>query len=267
MRHHLPQSYLHEFSKHGTPVILVGDILGGSASWNFLSESLGQELRVIGVSPMLVAYSGQGQLPPEPWSIKFEAEALATAMDNLGIPSAHIGGWSLGGAIAAAFAVHYPHRTKTLMLIEPQMRWVLRELGKHLEADDGAEKFRGYGHEISQKELADFLHEVGAVPFNEDPIQSRAWRLAWVHRLAIRYAHKVIDETGDLSSLRKLDMPTLLVRGNLSLDSDIGITDALAKLIPKACMQILEGNHTSHFANPDAFMNEYIKLINSAIEN
>ena len=90
-------------------------VLSSVRRLNTFAQPLGQcHDTAIGVSPMLVAYSGQGQLPPEPWSIKFEAEALATAMDNLGIPSAHIGGWSLGGAIAAAFAVE----TQNLVILE-----------------------------------------------------------------------------------------------------------------------------------------------------
>ena len=262
MNLHIPEGYSHSFSENGDAVILIGDILGGSASWNFLAEYLAGKFHVIGVSPILVAYSAQGLPPPKPWSILFEAEALASAMDHWGIQKAHIGGWSLGGAIAAAFAIYYPNKTKTLMLVEPQMRWVLRELGRNEEADYRAVKFKGYGDEISEQELSDFLHEVGAVPVEEDPRQSRAWRLAWVNRLAIRYANEVIDELGDLSELKKLNMPTLLVRGDSSLNSDIEITDALASLIPKAKRRILQGGHTSHFSNPDMFMEAYFKLIN-----
>lgn len=260
MRLHTPPGHLREYSSAGTAVVLVGDILGGAASWGAHAERLAEQWHVIGVSPLVVAHAALEAAPPEPWSIDAEADALAAALDNLGVRRAHLGGWSMGGAIALSFAMTHPERVLTLALVEPQVRWVLRGLGREAEADADAEHFRDYTGHIGEEELARFLHMVGAVPPGEDPRESRAWRLAWTNRLAIRYAHRVVEHQDDVSRLAALTMPALLVRGDGAGPTDVAITDALVELIPGAGRLLLPGGHTSHLANMDAFLDAYDAL-------
>lgn len=266
MRLHTPPGYLREYSSVGPAIVLVGDILGGAASWGGHAERLVGQWHVIGVSPLVVAHAAQGAPPPEPWGIDSEADALAAALDNLGVREAHVGGWSMGGAIAIAFAMAHPERTRTLALVEPQVRWVLRGLGREAEASADAEHFRDYAAQtdIGEEQLARFLHRVGAVPADEDPRESRAWRLAWTNRMAIRYAHRIIEHQDDIGRLATLTMPTLLVRGNGASLTDRAITDALAELIPSARRLVLPGGHTSHMTSMDAFLEAYAALITGA---
>ena len=262
MRLHTPPGYLREYSSAGPAVVLVGDILGGAASWSEHAGRLAGQWHVIGVSPLVVAHAAQETSPPEPWGINAEADALAAALDNLGVREAHVGGWSMGGAIALAFAMAYPKRTLTLALVEPQVRWVLRGLGREAEAGADAEHFRAYAAQtdIGEEELASFLHKVGAVPAQEDPRHSRAWRLAWTNRLAIRYAHRVVEHHDDIARLSALTMPTLLVRGDAASLTDRAIADALAELIPGAQRLVLPGGHTSHMTSMEAFLEAHAAL-------
>ncbi len=48
-----------------------------------------------------------------------QAEAISALMDSLKIPKAVIIGHSFGGAITAAFAVHYPEKVKGLVFLAP----------------------------------------------------------------------------------------------------------------------------------------------------
>ncbi len=247
-------------------MVLVGDILGGYASWSAHAERLIERWRVIAVSPVVVGYAAQGEAPPEPWSIDVEADAMASALDDVGVRSAHVGGWSLGGAVAIAFAMAYPERTRSLVLVEPQVRWVLRALGREREADADVEELRAYGgdSDVDEATLARFLQKVGAVAPGEDPRENRAWRLAWNHRLAIRYAHRVVEHHDDIERLARLTMPLLIVRGKDTDPTDRAMSDGLADLLPGAERLILPGGHTSHMTALEPFLGALTELVERA---
>lgn len=60
---------------------------------------------------------GQSTAPPDfDWSLENYAAVLATFLDKVGVPSAHIVGAKTGGAIAMQFAGTYPQRTRSLIL-------------------------------------------------------------------------------------------------------------------------------------------------------
>ncbi|HUF54254.1 MAG TPA: alpha/beta fold hydrolase [Dehalococcoidia bacterium] len=57
-------------------------------------------------------------LEPEGWNLPAFAGDLAGLLDALGVEKAHIGGQSLGGMIAAQFAVDYPERCASILLCD-----------------------------------------------------------------------------------------------------------------------------------------------------
>ena len=245
---------------------MVGDILGGYASWGPHAALLGDDHRFIAISPLVVAYAAVGQPPPEPWSVGAEGEALAAALDSLGLDSAHVGGWSLGGAVVLNFAMRHPRRVRSLTLVEPQTRWALRATGRVADADADTEMMRGFAElaEVDEEALAAFFRHVGAVEPGARPQESRAWRLAWTHRQALRYAWRVVEHDGDPSRLAAVTAPTLLVRGDATLPLDRLMTDTLAGLLPNAERLTLPGGHTSHLTAIDEFVRAFRALVAEA---
>ncbi len=253
-----PPAYTRDYSQDGEPLFLVGDILGGYASWSAHAERLADAWRVIATSPLIVAYAAQGQYAPAPWSMDTEGEALKAALDERGIEAAHVGGWSLGGAVALNFAMAHPERVRSLLLVEPQVRWVLRATGNGALADADRAVFAHFGSltDVDEGALSTFLHRVGAVALDEDARESRAWRLAWTNRLAIRYSPRIVEHAGDAALLADVHAPALLVRGERTTPPDIAMTDALAGLLPSARLHILPGGHTSHMTSMESFLAE-----------
>ena len=239
---------------------MVGDILGGYASWGPHAALLGDDHRFIAVSPLLVAYAALGQPPPEPWGIGAEGEALAAALDSLGVESAHVGGWSLGGAVALDFAMSHPRRVRALTLVEPQTRWALRAAGRHADPVGDIVRRIAEMPEVDEEALAAFFRHVGAVEPGARPQDSRAWRLAWEHRQTLRYALRVAEHDDDPSRLRAVTAPTLVVRGAATSERDRRITDALADLLPNAELLTLPGGHTSHINAIDEFVRAFRRL-------
>ncbi len=252
----LPPGFIRDYGGTGSAVVMVGDMLGGYASWARHAERLTGDWHVLCVSPLVVAYAAQGEPSPDGWGIGMESQALAAALDAHGISSAHLVGWSLGGAIVLDFALSHPERVDSLTLVEPQVRWVLRGLGRYGEEERAdSERFRAFAvRSITEEALADFLRLVGVVAPDEEPRESRAWPLAWANRLAVAGAWRVITHEDDLARLSHLRMPVLLVRGEQSTELDLSMVAALGELIPHATSLALPGGHTSHMTAMDRFL-------------
>ncbi len=60
---------------------------------------------------------GAAASAPEPFTYERFAEDLARVLDGLGVERAHIAGLSLGGQVALEFALRYPDRLSSLVLI------------------------------------------------------------------------------------------------------------------------------------------------------
>lgn len=198
-------------------------------------------------------------MPSADWGIPEEGRALASSLDSAGIEKAHLAGWSMGATIVLDFAMAHPERVLSLTLVEPQVWWLLRAQAKLVDVmRTHVERFRAFTQiPITVGVLAEFLRMVGALSPDENPVESRAWRLAWVNRLAITSAWKVVTHDDDPARLGSLDMPVLLVRGADTGVVDQAMTESLAELLPHAETLVLPGGHTSHLRGMDQFLDVF----------
>jgi 3-oxoadipate enol-lactonase len=96
------------------PPLVLGPSLGTTtAMWEPQVEALSQHFRVIRYD---ARGHGASPVPPGPYTIDDFADDLLKLLDRLGIESAHIGGISLGGMTAMAFAAAHPERVDRLVL-------------------------------------------------------------------------------------------------------------------------------------------------------
>jgi 3-oxoadipate enol-lactonase len=103
----------------GDPLILICGLSADLQVWRFLVPELSKRHRVI-------CYDNRGagrtDAPDISYSIPGMAADLAALMDGLEIDSAHVLGWSMGGAIAQAFALAHPERVRKLLLLSTWAR-------------------------------------------------------------------------------------------------------------------------------------------------
>jgi 3-oxoadipate enol-lactonase len=100
----------------GAPVLVLSNgIMMGTASWAYQKVVLERYLQVL-----LYDCRGmwQSDHPEGPYSMHMHADDLAGLLDGLDIDKAHIAGISYGAEISMVFALSYPHRTKSLIVID-----------------------------------------------------------------------------------------------------------------------------------------------------
>ena len=265
-RHSPPPNYAREFGVAGNRVVLVGEILAGGTAWRPHAEKLAVNWRVTTVTPVVTLEAADGHTPRPGWTIADEARVLQSFLDEAGMEKVHLGGWSLGGAIALEVATAIPERIASLTLVEAQAWWVMRAL--RLEPLGYEQLVRAFERfniaDVDEESLIAFLQMVGAVEDRDDPREMRGWRLAVANRQAIPFSQTVVNTQGDTATLAKLAMPVLLSGGDASQPFDQAITEGLARLIPHAERLTLPGNHTSHLTNLGAFLDRFERFLTQA---
>lgn len=102
-------------SGRGQPVVLLHGFPLNRSMWGEQVEALGKSYRVI--APDLRGHGGT-TVPDEPATMEESAHDVAALLDELGIESASVGGLSMGGYVALAFARLYPQRVSSLVLAD-----------------------------------------------------------------------------------------------------------------------------------------------------
>ena len=99
----------------GELLVLSNGIMMSVVSWAYQTAALPKHMR-------LLLYDCRGmwrsEHPAGPYSMAQHADDLAELLDALDIKAAHIGGISYGSEISMEFAIRYPQKTKSLIVID-----------------------------------------------------------------------------------------------------------------------------------------------------
>ncbi len=101
----------------GAPLVMTHGFAGPTDHWR-------QEVLPLAAGRTLLLYDvrghGRTEVPQDPsqYSLPTFAADLAALLQGLGVQRAHIGGLSMGGMVAAQFAVDYPQMVESLTLCD-----------------------------------------------------------------------------------------------------------------------------------------------------
>ena len=224
----------------GDPLLLIQGMSGHSLHWGepFLSE-LERDFDVITVDNR-----GTGESPrvDDPFTIAELADDAVGVLDELGIESAHVLGISMGGMIAQELVLGHPERVRTLTLgctyaggpegslASPE---VARILADGMRSGDREQAVRAaWSVNVSDAYAADEAHY-------QTFLKTALARPVAVEVIMLQMQAIAAHDTS--ARLDGISAPTLVVHGSEDQMLPISNGEAIARAIPGARLERLEG--------------------------
>jgi len=232
------------------PVLVLnnGIIMNASSSWVFQTKALSAHYR-------LLQYDCRGQgksdHPEDPYSMEIHANDLSMLLESLHIEKAHIAGISYGGEVAQAFALKYPHKTRSLLLMDtvsevgPGLHQIIQSWVDALLTGDSLAFFNST---VPWNFSADFINRNGALL---EDAKDRYAQLDFPAVIRLCEAFFKVDFT---NHLWEINVPTCIMVGELDLLKGPPYADIIKNGIPHAELHILkEAGHASCWERPEEF--------------
>ena len=187
-----------------------------------------------------------------------ESRALAATLDDLKLTGPlDIVAWSFGGEVTLNYALDYPSRVRSLVLIEPPAYWVLRASGQlDAEAKQNQDMLLTLHGSISEEQLEKFAVAVGFVPPGQSPRKLPQWPLWMQHRQSLANSPAVIQHDDTLSRVRAFPKPVLLVKGTGSAKFLHQIIEVLFSELPHSRVVEMPAGHAPQIVSIDSFLEE-----------
>ena len=100
----------------GTPLVLIHGTGASLHTWEKWTATLDDHFKVIALD--MPAFGLTGPNSTGNYSLEYYAQFLDQFLTTIGVDSCHIGGNSLGGAIAWRYTAMYPEKVKKLILLD-----------------------------------------------------------------------------------------------------------------------------------------------------
>ena len=221
----------------GPDVLLIGGLGDTVESWQFQLDGLADRYR-------LTAFDNRGAgrtvMPGGPVSVEAMADDAAGVLRALGIPSAHVAGFSGGSIIAQELALRHPVPVRSLVL---QSTWpapdtYLRSWGRFVRwLAEAAPSERAFLEGF-------FLYIYTARAHNDGTVDQIIEKvLAFPHKQATEDLQRFLDAFLDHDTtdrLAQIEAPTLVLAGGRDMTSRPELGRAVAAGIPGAGFEVME---------------------------
>ncbi|HZW06742.1 MAG TPA: alpha/beta hydrolase [Phycisphaerales bacterium] len=274
----LPMAYMDVAPREGKQTGRTVLLLHGKNFFGAYWEQTARDLSAQGhrvVIPDQIGFGKSAKPDDIQYSFHLLAENTSTLLDALGVARADVVGHSMGGMLAARFALVYPERTASLTLVNPigledyrllapyrgVAKWYERELKQTFQSLAKYQRENYYGGEWTEA-YARWVRPVAAVTLGPDYP-----KVAWASALTsdMIYTQPVCYELGRIAA------PTLLIigqRDRTAIGKDLATPEAAAKMgnypelgaraakaIPGAKLVALEGvGHLPHVEAYERFI-------------
>jgi pimeloyl-ACP methyl ester carboxylesterase len=230
----------------GKPLVLVHAFPFDGRMWRQTALALAGWCRVL--VPDLRGFGGSELGAGEP-AIADMADDVAALLDHLGIARAAVGGMSMGGYVALAFAARHRARLERLILADTRAA-ADTDQARAARADALALVERQGVAALVERQLGALLS-----PSASEAVRAKVRELGQQSPAGVCAAIRALRDRPDRrAELAEISCPTLVIAGRMDTLSPLEEMTALARAIPRARLVEIPGaGHLSHLENPDAF--------------
>ncbi len=229
----------------GRPVVLLHSSASSSAQWRDAMIDMAPVYRVL--APDFPGYGKSAAWSgTAPRTLATDCEIVSSIAEDCREPI-HLVGHSYGGAVALWYAMQRPETVKSLTLIEPVAFNVLRfgARGRRFlfdEVEDVATKVvtalsRG-DHFAGMAHFIDYWNGRGT--WDLLPRERQELLASQIENIAQEFS-AVFDDPRSTAAYEALQVPTLIIRGDQSRVPAMSVAASLARAIPAAALQTIEG--------------------------
>lgn len=232
----------------GTPLVLTHGLGGSLAYWDGLSAPLAEHHRVIRWD---VRGAGDSDKPRGPYSPLQLAADLAALLDALQTDAVHLLGISMGGVIAQRFALDFPQRLRSLILVSTSSEVGPRAVAGWQRLADLVER------EGFDERLADASGSFSAAFAAQNPAMVRAFgeRTLLNDPAAYAAAARAVSDYNWTHELRSVRAPTLILQGLDDALTPPGGSVKMSRALPCSRLVMIPGaGHNWPLEQPALFL-------------
>ena len=235
------------------PIVLVHGLGARADDWTLMMEGLAQQgFHVYALD--LLGY-GRSAQPDVDYSIPQEENIVLQFMDSQQLQQPDLAGWSMGGWIAAEFALDHPQRVRRLLLYD--------SAGLNFKAGFPQTLFQPQTPE-QLAELTRWLtpHPQHLPEFIADDVLRNVRGNGWVVGRSMRSmvaGHDLLD-----TRLGNLHMPTLIIWGQADRLIPPSVAEQFHQGIPQSVLELAQGcGHLAPRECTSRILPETVKFLNT----
>ena len=238
----------YETKGEGEPLLLIHGLGGSGHDWDRQIAAFRASYRVIAMD---LRGHGRSDKPYGPYTIAQFAADAANLLDLLGVESAHVVGWSLGGMVAFQLTVNRPDLVKRLVVVNATPEFYLHTLAGRLWLHERQMLVRMFGMRHFAEVLAKQLF-----PKPTQKLQRRQL----IERFSKNDRHAYLAALGAgtrgwsvTEHLENIHCPTLMITGSKDYTSSEHKAEYVAKMPNAELVVIPDSGHATPADQPGAF--------------
>lgn len=243
----------------GEPILLLHGLFGQKEQWAALSCELASEGFQV-LAPDLPGYGKSAGFQMEDYKLERQSLIMRLFVAALGIDAIHLGGSSMGGAIASLYAQQYPSTTNSLAFIGGPMGVGPWSTGVRRALDQGINPFIPVSIEQLNLEMSLLFYEPPVIPpeIKEELLtdyRRRNQHYQQVWGIASQYGDVILKQAVSSKS-------TLILWGEKDGIFDLsGITQLQLKYPRNQSVVVQKASHLLMLEKPQYIASQYVRFL------
>jgi len=238
----------------GQPVILIHSSVSANRQWRELTKALQDRYRVLAINLF-----GYGETTPWPntssQSLHAQAQLVLSLCEEVGNP-VHLVGHSFGGSVALKAAMALGPRVGTLILLEPNPFYLLRQRGRteaFQESKSLSDHVKRFGSAGNWPRVAEFFADYWQGDGHWSNMSTHH-RTAFAESLRPNFYEwdAIMDEQTTIDEWKSLAVRTLVISDKATQLPIREIIDIFAEACPHWSFRFIEeGGHMAPLTRPE----------------